>query len=170
MITTKKLFGVLIAFTMSLVMVSCAGEDGEPGPAGPAGNANVIANTYTIPGGTWVNGIATISVPELTKDIVDNGQVSVFITTDTLGQDTITWEATPWQFLVNFGGQLDYVTMRSRYSIGEIELVAIRRSSGQGVNFTNDFSAKVVLIPASSALEGVDVNNYEALEAVYGLE
>lgn len=170
MITTKKLFSALVALTMSIVMVSCAGEDGETGPAGPAGNANVISNTYPIAGGTWSAGRNTISVPGLTQDIADNGQVAVFISTDTLGTDTITWNALPHKVVVNFGQGGEWVTISNSYSIGEVVVSAIRNNNGTGVNFTNNFIAKVVLIPSNSNMEGVDPTDYKALEAVYGLE
>lgn len=169
MITTKKLFSALVALTMSIVMVSCAGEDGETGPAGPAGNANVQSNTYTIMPSDWSNGNATISVSGISESISNNGQVSVFFTFDSLGTDTITWNPLPYRFVGNVGGQNQFITLQNTISTGEVTISARLNNNG-GVNFNSESNAKVVIIPSSSIVEGVDPTDYKALEAVYGLE
>ncbi|MDC7244008.1 MAG: hypothetical protein PQJ44_08910, partial [Sphaerochaetaceae bacterium] len=136
MITTKKLFSALVALTMSIVMVSCAGEDGETGPAGPAGNANVQSNTYTIMPSDWSNGNATISVSGISESISNNGQVSVFFTFDSLGTDTITWNPLPYRFVGNVGGQNQFITLQNTISTGEVTISARLNNNG-GVNFNS---------------------------------
>jgi hypothetical protein len=83
----KHIHALMIA--AAIILVSCVkGEKGDPGPQGPAGvtkNANVdhiapfyvtAAMWYTLDTLQWN---ATVSLPEITQEIVDKGEVSVYL-------------------------------------------------------------------------------------------
>lgn len=179
MITTKKLFSALVALTISVAMVSCSGDDGEQGPAGPAGsdgNANVNAYTYTVAGTDWTmsgNYLRdTLNIAEITSDVAKNGDVRVFYSIDINSSgvtDSTVWTETPTRQILGFGTQGEMVSFESSYSIGQVFLRLIRES-GQSFGLSVPINYKVVIIPSSAMVDGVDPTDYKALEAVYGLE
>lgn len=71
---------------IALFAFGCEGPEGPRGPAGPAGTANVIYSEWFNPD-TWTSvnyfGVAerqfTMSTPELTQEIIDNGAVLVYM-------------------------------------------------------------------------------------------
>lgn len=158
------------------VFTACSGEDGEDGAVGPAGaagmngtdgNANVQSYTYTVGANEWNQGTARIMVPELTKSIADNGVVSVYYTNDSLSTDTIAWRPLPYDFRTSSGSFI----ISNTYQIGQVDLKAFGA-------FSNVFSSsipgvdtywRVVLIPSSAKVEGLNVGDYEEVQAVYGI-
>ncbi len=149
------------------VFTACSGEDGEDGEVGATGNANVQSYTYTVGANEWTQGAATIAVPELTKSIADNGLVSVYYTNDPLTTDTIAWRPLPYDFRTPSGSFI----ISNTYQIGQVDLKAYGA-------FSNVFSPtipgvetywRVVLIPASAKVAGVNEANFEEVQAVYGL-
>lgn len=168
----KKIKAALAGLViMGLTFTACSGDDGDQGPAGPAGadgNANVISNTFTLTGTDWSAGNATISVPALTKEIADNGQVAVFFTFDSLSTDTITWNPLPWRFVGNVGGTLQFITIQNTVSVGQVQLSARLNTNG-GVNLGGQSNVRVVLIPSNQRVDGVKLDDYENVIQVYGL-
>lgn len=154
---------------IGLTFMACKGDDGDAGPAGANGNANVSAMTYTAPSSDWSGGQVTISVPGLTKDIVDNGSVAVFFTFDSLATDTITWNPLPYRFIANVGGQATFVTVANNFSIGQVVVSAVA-GNGTGVNFPGETNFRIVSIPSNGRVEGVDMNDYNAVKEVYGIK
>lgn len=157
---------------VGMVFTGCSGEDGSEGPAGVSGangNANVIANTYTKVGTDWSGGNLTIDVPQLSKSIADNGSVAVYFTFDSLTTDTISWEPLPYRFVGNVGGANTFITMSYGFQIGEVSISA-RTTSNGGVNFNQETNYRVVLIPSNAKMEGVNLDDYEAVKAVYGIK
>lgn len=141
-----------------------AGEDGEDGVDGKDGNANVQAYTYTVLASDWsnlTNGTIFVSrdtllVPDVTSEVISGGTVQVFRKP---GSGS-SWFALPYSsFAVN------YLTS---HSVGEVQL-EINRTDGQQVQMA-DAEFKVVVIPPAAMIDGVDHGDFEALEAIYGLE
>lgn len=172
----KKIKAALAALViMGLTFTACSGDDGEQGPAGAPGvngtdgNANVSSDTYTLMSNEWSGGNATIDVPALTKDIAENGQVAVYFTFDSLGTDTITWNPLPWRVVLNLGGVNQFVTFQNNISIGQV-VISARTNTNQGVNIGGETNARVILIPSNSNMEGVDINDYEQVKMVYGIQ
>lgn len=181
----KKMRAALAAMTIvALTFTACSGDDGAQGPAGPAGtagadgvdgadgadgNANVQGITYTIASADWANGTATVSIPELTTDIARNGQVVVYWTTEAAATDTTTWNPLPFRFVANVGGTPQFITVQNTFSAGQVT-VSARLNSNAGVNLGSASNLRVVLIPSTSLVEGVDVNNYEEVKMVYGIK
>ena len=151
------------------VFTACSGEDGEDGEVGATGNANVQSYSYTVANTSWSQGTATISIPALSKSIADNGIVSVFGSFDSLGTDTMIWRPLPYTFVANVGGQGALVRVSNRHSVGQVTIAANLTTTNQGLNlFTSTF--RVVLIPNTAKVEGVNINNYEEVKAVYGIK
>ena len=153
------------------VFTACSGEDGEDGAVGPAGadgNANVQSYTYTLLANEWSQGAATIAVPELTKSIADNGVVSVYYTNDSLSTDTIAWRPLPYDFITASGTYL----INYNYEVGTVNVRAIATFAPQFSTAIpgRDTYWRVVLIPSSSKIDGVNLNNYEEVKAVYGIK
>lgn len=180
MITTKKLFSALVALSMSIVMVSCAGDDGEQGPAGPAGNANVNSNEYLVNSSDWTGTNIkrdTIAVSAITQSVVDNGAVLVYHKSEMSTSSDSTWSALPYSYNItlNSGQQqiAAIITIRAAIEVGEVQLSAINSLNANitgSPTFPGDRSFKVVVIPSASLVEGVDVNDYEQVSAVYGIQ
>lgn len=172
MITTKKLFSALVALSMSIVMVSCAGEDGEQGPAGPAGNANVNSSNYTVMMADWTPGNTlrdTLSVPAITQSVVDNGAVHVY----QKRTDSTSWEALPYSYIAFLGGNPTTLTFQAGYNVGELHLSGINSINANvtpNAVYPGDRDFKVVVIPSASMIEGVDPTDYEQVSAVYGIQ
>ncbi|MDA9312050.1 hypothetical protein N8371_05365 [Vicingaceae bacterium] len=154
---------------VGMVFTACSGEDGDIGPAGANGNANVNSFSYTVDAASWSQGRANISLPQLTKAIADNGVVAVFGSFDSLGTDTISWRPVPYRFVANVGGTNMLVSITNTFSVGQVSLFSNLTSTNAGINlFTSTF--RVVLIPSSAKIEGVNINNYEEVKTVYGVE
>lgn len=152
------------------VFTACSGEDGAVGPAGANGvdgNANVQSYTYTVGANEWTQGAATIAVPELTKSIADNGVVSVYYTNDSLTTDTIAWRPLPYDFRTSSGSFI----ISNTYQIGQVNLKAYGAFANVFSNSIpgRDTYWRVVLIPASAKVAGVNEANFEEVQAVYGL-
>lgn len=179
MITTKKLFSALVALSMSIVMVSCAGEDGE---TGPAGNANVKSSNGEVAITDWTAGAVltdTLMVPEVTQNVVDNGAVMVYLKVD---GDTINdnWQALTYTRAItglSISGHPAQVEMSIEYgyNVGMV-MLSVKNNINQDLTAVlqayppNDYLFKVVVIPSASLIEGVDVNDYEQVSTVYGIE
>lgn len=164
-----NLIGIAVA---CLSLVACSGDDGDQGPAGPAGvngNANVQGYSYTILTTDWSGGNATVNIPELSKEIAENGQVAVYWTTQAIGTDSIRWNPLPYRFVANLGGTNAFVTIQNSFQVGSVT-VSARASNNAGVNFGANSSLRVVLIPSSNLVEEIDLNDYEAVKSVYGLK
>lgn len=172
MITTKKLFSALVALSMSIVMVSCAGEDGETGPAGPAGNANVNEYTFTVTTSDWTRtgnsaiSYDTLSVSAITQAVLNEGAVEVYQTFD----DSLGWNAMPYRYLTlnDAGTAVTNANLQATSNLGIVSLS--HYTDDRFLAPINDMQIKVVVIPSASLVQGVDPTDYEAVKAVYGLE
>ena len=161
------------------VFTACSGEDGAVGPAGADGNANVNSSTFSVMSADWSTGGIkrdTLSVPAITRDVVMSGMVQVF-QTSSMNSDSLVWGALPYSYLIalSVNGQtvVTETIIQAEYNVGEVYLTA---TNDRGFNITNsatypgDRQFKVVVIPSSSKIDGVNLNNYEEVKAVYGIK
>lgn len=183
----KMNFGktVITMLITSIVMLSCTPEDGDtgpvgpvgpegtpgsstgvPGPAGPPGNANVSAFTFNVPTTAWVaNGAAinsTLTIAEITADVVKDGTIQVFQTQDNSSPDNTSWTGVPYSTSI--------INYYYSYSKGEVILI-VDLANGQGITGLNiDLVYKVVVIPSTSKIEGVDYTSLEEIELVHNVK
>lgn len=172
----KKMKAAFAAMTMvALTFTACSGDDGEQGPAGPAGapgNANVQSSNQTVLVADWTTGAVlrdTLSVAGITQNVVDNGMVQVY----QKRTDSTSWDALPFSYIAFLGGQPTTLTFQAGYNVGEVYLSgtnSINANVTPGDVYPGDRDFKIVVIPSTSLVEGVDVNNYEELKMVYGIE
>lgn len=161
------------------VFTACSGEDGAVGPAGAAGvdgNANVQSNTYTVLSTDWRQPIMnsafqqdTIAIAEITSKVVNSGAVHVY-QTFSMNMDSLVWNAMPYRYLT-FNQQQTVITnmnLQASYNVGELYLRAY--TDDRYIANIADMMLKVVIIPSSAKIEGVNVNNYEEVKAVYGIK
>lgn len=186
MITTKKIFSALVALTISVAMVSCSGDDGEQGPKGATGadgNANVNTSMFSVLEGDFGISIAqagnnfrishrdTLDVSGISNDVMTSGTVQVFYDSEVFTTDT---NATTWTAMPHFNSRAN-VAFNSTIAEQEvrIDITYVTQPDNQGnpqVLLIGDYDFKVVVIPSSAMIDGVDPTDYKALEAVYGLE
>jgi|SRR5690554_790832 len=176
MIKTRKLLSAFVALGLSVGMVACAGDDGK---TGPAGNANVKATTQTIKDSDWVSKSSQsvdyeleVSVPSINQNVLDNGAVMVYLKPDTVNNffEGENWTALPQMVIRYVGGSTAVgVFYDFTYEVGKIKL-----TNKAGYNFQNyspgAFSFKAVVIPSSAIKSGVNLENYEEVKAVYGIQ
>lgn len=128
-----------------LIALSLAACEGDEGPAGPPGNANVSSGTFTIAptaytnsfwhfsvnGGTQANPakVATVAVPAISADHVDNGAVLVYLRVPS----TPTGAADHWALLPfhqgGFGGGY-LVSIKAAVRAGEIRIGYAHETTG----------------------------------------
>lgn len=164
-VISKNKFVLVVLITV--LFFSCAGEDGAMGPPGQDGangqdgNANVIS--VLIPNVSFVDGEKTLSVPELTQDILDNGAV--------IGYLRNTGESTWFALPLSFSGfevyiqslQLGSITIRANYVGNQTDfrfvlIEASDKSAGKS-NIINNLKNS-----------GIDINDYNQVVAYYGLD
>lgn len=156
------------------------GPAGEDGVDGKDGNANVSSTFYTVQSTDWTGSsvkVYSINAPELTQSVVDSGAVIVYQKVDTATTIDGQWSTLPHSFMATLNSQSGPVavefTIRASYDVGVLDLSVINSYSAN-VSFTNTFpgtrSFKVVVIPPAAMIDGVDHGDFEALEAIYGLE
>ena len=160
---------------VGMVFTGC-GDDGETGPAGVNGNANVSSTTFTQltadwkdPTGTSALRLDTLSVPAISQAVVNTGSVQVF-QTFSQNTDSLVWNIMPHRYLAVNTSQTAITNMNllASFNVGQVYLTAY--SDDRLLVTIDDMFIKVVIIPSSAKVEGVDVNNYEELQAVYGIQ
>ena len=167
-----------VAFAMILmvgtVFTACSGEDGAIGPEGATGNANVQSNTYTVLSGDWRQPIVnsafqqdTIAIAGITSNVVNSGAVHVY-QTFSMNSDSLVWNAMPYRYLTVASGVITNMNLQASYNVGELYLRAYTDDRYLGT--IADMMLKVIIIPSSAKVDGVDINNYEEVKAVYGIK
>ena len=179
----KKMRAALAAMTMvALTFTACSGDDGETGPAGPAGapgNANVNANTFTVLqddftiSATQVSQTTarvrhrdTLDVPSITSSVMNSGSIQVYYSSSVFSDDTTAWTPMP--------NVASGITFSNDIAEGEVRLninyINTFQNGQASVVPIGNFDIKVVVIPSASLVKGVDINNYEEVKMVYGIE
>ena len=131
-----------------LLIAGLAACDGEAGPAGPPGEdgvANVLSGTFSVAPASYTNGfwhfsiaggtqanpakVATVAVPAITSDILQNGAVFVYMRTPS----TPTGAADHWTLLPfhqgGFGGGY-LVSIKAAVRAGEIRIGYAHETTG----------------------------------------
>ena len=159
----KSILGIFVL--IAVTFASCSkGPQGDPGPAGANGSANVTAYTFSVSNTAWNWSNAnswyyvTSGFSELTSDIVNNGNISVFISTD-----QNTYYPCPYTFFNSSIGVAGAESLCSYYyTVGNIGFT-IGASDGGSFSINGTFYYKVVLIPATQRSTGgktIDWHNY----------
>ncbi len=178
----------LIILTMTLLSISCSGDDGrdgidgETGPQGPAGqdgNANVISTDWVeFQSAVWEDLVDEfevptrnypVSVPEITQEILDSGTILVY---------------TKFSGILGEVFQLPILAQNQvlRYSTG-ISRITIKYSNLNSIGDPGTFGApdsgntfyRFIIIPSTTSttasldLERVDTNNFYAVATHFGL-
>jgi hypothetical protein len=178
--SSMRTFAAGIVATMML-FASCAkdgktGPQGATGPQGPAGtngtngvngtngtngNANVIStNTVNVTSWTQFGTLwtATITAVGITQAVVDKGVVMVFL------QYGNQWVSLPDINGIN--------SMSYDFSLGQVELLNANSDGTLPTIPTNPNPTifRLVIIPASVIIKGVNMNNYHEVKAAYNLK
>lgn len=178
----RKYSLIILCLLASLIFTSCKdGSDDDPGPAGPKGdpgkdgNANVKAYTVDFTPDKWSFGNIQIMVADITKEIVDNGDVKVYMKVPGSG-----WMPMPHSEGHYPDGAVlftppDYIsTYTYEYNLGEVR---VWKSDSNNPLFTpgpkNTRSFKIVIIQgttgtlAGGRLAPVDFNDYESVKEAF---
>ncbi|RAV27467.1 hypothetical protein [Sinomicrobium soli] len=169
------------------------GEQGIQGEPGQDGNANVVSRTFRFSQITWTRttlfgtnyAVANLDIPEITRDIIDNGVVMVY-GGFFWGQP---WSALPISYnetgkTVNFsyGIATGGVTLRMHYADNDsptfpgipfrvvvIEGNAATDGDENRISNNNGGDAKESVYRELEQA-GVDINNYNAIAKYYNLQ
>ena len=149
-----------------------AGCDGPVGPPGPPGNANVFSHTIVFSiHDAVINGSvasAQFDVPDITGSVVDEGAVLVFF------REQNTWTAMPYTFGVESPDlpAVDYtITLGFAFEWEYLELFYEASTDAVDLSLQPDRTVKIVIIDGLGfGKTGIDLTNYEAVKAFYGLE
>lgn len=158
---------------------SSVGPPGPPGPPGRDGNANVFSLPFdfSLEDAAFTPYVASLSydVPDLTPSVVDEGAVLVYFR-DAEG----TWSALPFTFGFEAPDEpvVDYtVTFGYAYEVDRLDVFLEASTSDDVVwgyifeDFGGVFEMKAVVIDGFPAAKAdVDLRDYEAVKAYFGLD
>lgn len=144
---------------------------GPVGPQGPAGNANVFSHNFllTMDDATFNGTVASVQfeVPDLNASVVDDGAILMFF------RDQGTWTAMPYTFGVESQDlpAVDYtISMGFGYDIGFLEIFYEASTTAVDLGAMPDRDIKLVVIDGYAyGKKGVDMTNWDAVRAEYGL-
>lgn len=187
----KRSMSIMLGLAMGLFLFSScskdgpAGPQGDPGPAGPAGpqgptgpagTANVIYSGWfdvayspvtNDAGDTVYYYQATKSVPQLTKAMLDNGDIKTYINMGSVAEPIVV--ALP---VVDFVGFLDALSITPYYMENKITFIA----TGDVSTYTNTtigktYQHRYILIPGGTvATASINWNNYEEVKGALQLK
>jgi hypothetical protein len=178
---TLRLLSYISSVVLIIGIVSCskegptgpAGATGPAGPAGPAGSqgpagqpgtANVIYSDWT---DTVTYGLlgapdtiaGEILAPQLTADILNNGEIKVYANLNTTADPIVVPLPLHGGFFLGDGGFIDVV-----FFPGAIDIVSNRGIDGLLLRY--------ILIPGGThaRMAKIDWNNYNEVKAYLGLK
>lgn len=154
------------------------GPPGQDGQDGQDGNANVQAYIFNVAQGDFAVTASqsgtnfrlrhrdTLAVPEITADVMQDGTIQAFFNSDVFSDTSISWTPMPY----SDGG----VTNNYNYVQGSVNVeVTYVLPPGQGggpqVFPIGDYTYKIVVIPPASLIQGMNYEDHEMLQAVYGI-
>ena len=171
----KSIRGALLAF-LALGVAGCdggVGPEGPPGPPGPPGrDAVVFARPFdfSMEEAQFDGPVASVAydAPDITLDVVEHGAVLVFF------REQETWTAMPYTFAEESPNlaAVDF-TITLGYAYEEAVLEVFYEASTDEVDLSTqpDRKMKLVVIGGFAASKaGVDLTDYEAVAAHFGLE
>ena len=175
--TNKPLFYPLIVIFSLFILAACskegdtgpAGPTGPPGPAGPAGPTGVTNVTYSDwldvdfePNDDSTNWTATIPAPALTPEILNQGEIKVYINFNTAA-DPVVFPLPYFDgaVIINPVFFTDTIALVSTVDAGTLE-------DPDGVFF----QYRYVLIPGSqlAAANNVNLDNYAEVKKYFKLK
>lgn len=154
-----------------LFIGGCSG-DGPTGPAGPPGNANVhtVSVAFSMDDAQFNGPVASVQydVPSITASVTDHGAVLVYF------WEQGTWTAIPYTFAEESPdlAAVDY-TITLGYGFDDAFLEIFYEASTTEIDLAAqpDREMKVVVIDGMPLGKiGVDLTDYEAVSAYFGLE
>jgi hypothetical protein len=166
--TTTKFLYVATILALFVSLFACKGPAGDVGPAGPtgatgaigatgaAGTSGAIYSEWITPTFSATTFSATLTAPKLTQEIVDRGDVHVYLK----GQSLVF----PLPYIDT--DSLGRVALQLDYAIGVGRIVLFTNARISGIPF------RYVLIPGSTPSgrkSAIDFNNYEAVKKEFDL-
>jgi len=177
-------------------IISCVPKDGDTGPVGPIGaegppgadgsigrdgedgvdgGSQVTSKTYTVTGDDLVLDANTailtdtISEPLITKDVVDNGAIQVFIS-DSPALSGATWHALTYRIIGNINGTPQFINFTYSYAEDNLYLkVQSELAAPFSFPSTTTYFYKLVIIPDILRKKGIDYNDLslEQIEMIH---
>lgn len=160
---------IFIAGITALFAISLTACDGGPGPDRRA-DIRSLTVTFSMVDAVINNNVASVQfdVPSITRRVVDEGAVMAYF------REQNTWTAMPYTFGVESPevAAVDYtLTLGYGYERDFLEIF-YEASSAEAVDLRTqpDRSVKVVIIDSVPGKNSVDLSDYEAVKAYYGLD
>jgi hypothetical protein len=152
-----------------------AGQDGTNGQDGEDGNANVLAVTFASP--AWNGSNISLTVPEITQDVFDNGAVLGYVKFANINSIFYPVPGGVFPSIPSF-------VIRTFIEVGAYELRAVEWDGTTHGTPENIEEVKLIIIESSSTIAksskinvqdqlknaGVDINNYNEVMDYYGLD
>ena len=166
----KHVFSVLSVacvafFTLFLSTTSVSCKKGDTGPKGDTGNANVIYSPWLSvkyamqvpqPGDTFF--LATIQAPKITDSVIANGDVRVYLNTNTAASPEIT--SLPLSTII-----IPFISK----GVSTLKAVDDYSTVTQGGNTYQQY--RYVIIQGSTpARRAVNLNDYNAVKQYYNIK
>jgi hypothetical protein len=165
----KQVFSVLSVtcvafFTLFLSTTNVSCKKGDTGPKGDTGVANAVYSAwlnvpFTSQGDTIF--FSTINAPKLTKDVIDKGEIKVYINLGTAASPDIA----PIPY---FDGA---VLINPDFEVGKINLVSNANAGTTTQAGNTYFQYRYILITGSvpARRETIDWNNYAEVQKAYNI-
>lgn len=162
-----RLLGALLVLS---TLGGCIIEE-SVGPQGPPGNANVFTlnMAFDLDQASFNGSVASVQydVPDLTVSVVDEGAILLFF------RDQGTWTAMPYTFGVESADlpAVDYtISLGFGYEVGFLEVFYEASTDAVDLAALPDRDLKLVVIDGFGfGKRHVDLTNWEAVKAAYGL-
>jgi hypothetical protein len=162
---------ILILLSVITLFSSCGkdGATGPQGPQGPQGNANVGSTTFNVDPSAWTYYISslnyyevTVNDPQISSDIVNNGAVSAFYSSD-----NINWIALPWNDLQSTTFSISY---EYQYSVNSVSFLIIPSDNGAITIPTLYYKAIAIAGSVKKKNPNTNWNNYQEVMKVMNSE
>jgi hypothetical protein len=155
---------IAASLIVAILLFSCAqdgrdgfdGRDGSDGFDGRDGVANIQTSTYFVGITDWnitsFGAEVNVTNADITANVVSTGLVQAYFSLDS-NPAARRWIALPY-FDFGYSYYEGFTTFESYDNSGS----------------PDDLWYKVVVIPQSAKIEGLNLNDYEAVQAVYGID
>gem|GEM_PF-1614656 len=146
------------------------GTSGTNGNDGANGASSVVSSVFFVDSASWtnpttVNGIVnSINVPAITSNIVENGVVLLYQTTDNSIPTATNWTAVPYT-----DGIFSYLFSYAP-GIVNLKITVTINGSSPTLGAASDHTYRVVVITPGAKIAGFDPHSYNEVKMVYGLE
>ena len=162
-----------LVLALALVLTSCTGDTGPAGPTGPAGadgtdgedatfTSMTISFTGEDAGITGPSTLYTISVPEMTQEIVDDACVLVYINDSTGDTAGLGWILMP--FVAASG--TESVMFTFRYNLGQVTFAFWTTDTSWPFNSTTWYHFKIIVLTGAVPNQ-LNLESFEEVENYY---